>query len=266
MVSMSDVFFPSLRCVVAILAIAVSPLAVTGCSSAAMVGLSRYGCWQGCSGYDRDACISKCNSDAEEELRELKAKESGTEHGADTRGNEIADDAPRKAIRRKLEECKVDDVSLKVDLTASSLIGENVCSGKMQALLSTLRKSQSAGDPGEPIITPMGPTYELDFPSRGIGLFFNSDSNSLGSELIYFDPIKPGVKRYEGKLPLGLSSQHTRKKAEAILGRPSSSAGIPGVGWQVAYGSKGLVIVYQGEQPDSPNARMRYMIFSKQLR
>lgn len=172
------------------------------------------------------------------------------------------DVAARNAYLSKMQSCKGWKVLSNSDPAASSLIGENFCRDRIQ---TWLRKSQTDA-PSEPNFYPMGPTYQLEFPTRGISLFFSSATDILGSEAIYFDPIKPGIKRYEGKLPLGLSFQHTRKQIETILGRSDSSVSIPAVGCQALYAAKGMIIVYNGEQLDNPNALMRYMIISKNLR
>ena len=171
----------------------------------------------------------------------------------------------RHAYLSKMESCKGWKLLSNANPTASSLIGESLCGDRMQTWLATMSKSQPTGTPSEPNFYPVGPAYQLEFPSRGISLFFSSDTDKLGSEAIYFDAMKPGIKTYEGKLPLGLSFQDTRKQIETILGRADSSGGIPAVGWQALYGSKGMIIVYKGER-DDPSALMRYMIISKKLR
>jgi hypothetical protein len=174
--------------------------------------------------------------------------------------------AAREAYLNKMARCKGWKVSSNDDLTAASLIGENLCSNRMQTWLSKMGSTQQTDNPSEPHFISLGGIYRLDFPPRGISLDFSA-ADILIVETIYSEHVGPLINQYEGKLPYGLTFDLKREQVERILGQPDSSGCMKTLGCWGIYNSKGIgQILYASEKPGDQNARMLYMIISKNIR
>jgi hypothetical protein len=174
--------------------------------------------------------------------------------------------ATRDAFQSKMERCKGWKASSNTDLTATSLIGDNLCSNRMQTWLSKMGSTQQTDKQSEPHFISLGGIYSLDFPSRGIALNFSA-ANILLVETIYSEHVGPLINRYEGKLPYGLTFDLKREEVERILGQPDSSGCMKTVGCWGTYSAKGIgQLLYASEKPGNQNARILYMTISKNIR